>query len=156
MYGNLSCEGQLIDWEVVVNHHTAVPQGILDIIQSMPHDAHTRGVLVSAMSAISTFYSNANLALRGQDINRPKPVRHKQITRILGMAPTISAAAYLRMVERHLFLPASNLSYAKKFLYMLDSLGNKSYKHKTKHFAIDLEVDNGLTPWGDVKNQLKR
>lgn len=35
-----------------------------EIIQSMPHDAHPMGVLVSAMSALSVFHPDANPALR--------------------------------------------------------------------------------------------
>lgn len=37
-------------------------------------------------------------------------------------APTIAAAAYLRIAGRPPVLPSSNLSYAENFLYMLDSL----------------------------------
>ncbi|GLT52142.1 hypothetical protein SLA2020_254970 [Shorea laevis] len=55
-------------------------------------------------------------------------VRDKQIARIIGKAPTISVAAYLRMAGRPPVLPFSNLSYAENFLYMLDSIGNRSYK----------------------------
>ncbi|KAG6404944.1 hypothetical protein SASPL_132521 [Salvia splendens] len=139
MYGNLPSEGQLADWEFSVSQHSAVPQGILDIIQAMPHDAHPMGVLVSAMSALSVFHPDANPALRiltslklhkkrGQDIYESKQVRDKQIVRILGKAPTIAAAAYLRMAGRPPVLPSSNLSYSENFLYMLDSLGNRSYR----------------------------
>ncbi|KAK6938624.1 Citrate synthase [Dillenia turbinata] len=128
MYGNLPSESQLADWEFAISQHSAVPQGILDIIQSMPHDAHPMGVLVSAMSALSVFHPDANPALRGQDLYKSKPVRDKQIARILGKAPTIAAAAYLRMAGRPPVLPSSNLSYSENFLYMLDSLGNRSYK----------------------------
>lgn len=128
MYGNLPSESQLSDWEFTVSQHSAVPQGILDIIQSMPHDAHPMGVLVSAMSALSIFHPDANPALRGQDLYNSKQVRDKQIVRILGKAPTIAAAAYLRMAGRPPVLPSSNLSYAENFLYMLDSLGNRTYK----------------------------
>nr|CAN80865.1 hypothetical protein VITISV_042488 [Vitis vinifera] len=64
MYGNLPSESQLADWEFAVSQHSAVPQGILDIIQAMPHDAHPMGVLVSAMSALSVFHPDANPALR--------------------------------------------------------------------------------------------
>ncbi|KAK2982599.1 hypothetical protein RJ640_024659 [Escallonia rubra] len=127
MYGNLPSESQLADWEFAVSQHSAVPQGILDIIQAMPHDAHPMGVLVSAMSALSVFHPDANPALRGQDLYKSKQVRDKQIVRILGKAPTIAAAAYLRMAGRPPVLPSSNLSYSENFLYMLDSLGNRSY-----------------------------
>ncbi|CAH8265744.1 unnamed protein product [Arabidopsis lyrata] len=128
MYGNLPSETQLSDWEFAVSQHSAVPQGVLDIIQSMPHDAHPMGVLVSAMSALSIFHPDANPALRGQDIYDSKQVRDKQIIRIIGKAPTIAAAAYLRMAGRPPVLPSGNLPYADNFLYMLDSLGNRSYK----------------------------
>ncbi|KAH9621582.1 hypothetical protein KSS87_002730 [Heliosperma pusillum] len=64
MYGNLPSKGQLADWEFAVSQHSAVPQGILNIIQSMPHDAHPMGVLVSAMSTLSIFHPDANPALR--------------------------------------------------------------------------------------------
>ncbi|CAA2977988.1 citrate synthase, glyoxysomal-like [Olea europaea subsp. europaea] len=116
MYGNLPSENQLADWEFAVSQHSAVPQGILDIIQAMPHDAHPMGVLVSAMSALSVFHPDANPALRGQEIYKSK------------QAPTVAAAAYLRMAGRPPVLPSSNLSYSENFLYMLDSLGNRSYK----------------------------
>ncbi|KAL3821382.1 hypothetical protein ACJIZ3_007287 [Penstemon smallii] len=145
LYGNLPTEGQLAKWEFAVSQHSAVPQGLLDIIQAMPHDAHPMGVLVSAMSALSVFHPDANPALRllvlyqkdehfseyyhpGQDIYTSKQVRDKQIVRILGKAPTIAAAAYLRMAGRPPVLPSSKLSYSENFLYMLDSLGNRSYK----------------------------
>ncbi|CAM8880235.1 hypothetical protein QQ045_021055 [Rhodiola kirilowii] len=127
LYGNLPSESQLSDWEFTVSQHSAVPQGILDIIQAMPHDAHPMGVLVCAMSALSVFHPDANPALRGQDLYNSKQVRDKQIARILGKAPTIAAAAYLRMAGRPPVLPSNNLSYSENFLYMLDSLGNRSY-----------------------------
>ncbi|XP_078438889.1 citrate synthase, glyoxysomal-like [Wolffia australiana] len=128
MYGSLPSQSQLADWEFAIAQHSAVPQGILDIIQAMPHDAHPMGVLVSAMSALSVFHPDANPALRGQDLYKSKQVRDKQIVRILGKAPTIAAAAYLRLAGRPPVLPSSNLSYAENFLYMLDSLGNRAYK----------------------------
>ncbi|KAJ9682697.1 hypothetical protein PVL29_018593 [Vitis rotundifolia] len=111
VYGNLPSESQLADWEFAVSQHSAVPQGILDIIQAMPHDAHPMGVFVSAMNALSS-----------------KQVRDKQIARALGKAPTIAASAYLRMTGRPPVLPSSSFSYSENFLYMLDSLSNRSYK----------------------------
>ncbi|KAF5203200.1 Citrate synthase, partial [Thalictrum thalictroides] len=121
LYGNMPSLSQLADWEFAVSQHSAVPQGILDIVQIMPHDAHSMGLLVSAMSALSVFHPDANPALRGQELYMSKQVRDKQIARILGKAPTIAAAAYLRMAGRPPVLPSSNLSYSENFLYMLDS-----------------------------------
>ncbi|KAB1209728.1 Citrate synthase, glyoxysomal [Morella rubra] len=127
LYGNLPSQIQLSDWEFAISQHSAIPQGVLDIIHAMPHDAHPMGVLVSAMSALSVFHPDANPALRGQDLFRSKQVRDKQIARILGKVPTIAAAAYLRMAGRPPVLPSSTLSYAENFLYMLDSFGVDIY-----------------------------
>ncbi|CAN0897345.1 Citrate synthase, glyoxysomal [Linum grandiflorum] len=128
MYGNLPSETQLADWEFAISQHSAVPQGVLNLIQAMPHDSHPMGVLVTAVSALSIFHPDANPALRGQDLYKSKQVRDKQIARILGKVPTIAAAAYLRLAGRPPVLPSSNLSYSENFLYMLDSLGNRAYK----------------------------
>ncbi|KAM6549836.1 hypothetical protein CsatB_021512 [Cannabis sativa] len=128
MYGNLPSQSQLANWEFAISQHSALPQGVLDIIHAMPHDAHPMGVVVSAMSALSVFHPDANPALKGQDLYQSKQVRDKQIARIIGKAPTIAAAAYLRLAGRPPVLPSSTLSYSENFLYMLDSLGNRSYK----------------------------
>ncbi|KAL5665223.1 hypothetical protein ACJX0J_025331, partial [Zea mays] len=128
MYGNLPTQSQLAGWEFAISQHSAVPQGLLDIIQSMPHDAHPMGVLASAMSTLSVFHPDANPALQGQDLYKSKQVRDKQIVRVLGKAPTIAAAAYLRLAGRPPVLPLNTLSYSENFLYMLDSLGDRTYK----------------------------
>ncbi|KAH9621580.1 hypothetical protein KSS87_002728 [Heliosperma pusillum] len=66
--------------------------------------------------------------ITGQDLYNSKQVRDKQIVRIIAKAPTIAAAAYLRLAGRPPVLPSNSLSYSENFLYMLDSMGNKSYK----------------------------
>ncbi|KAL1189789.1 Citrate synthase 2, peroxisomal [Cardamine amara subsp. amara] len=128
MYGNLPSQSQLADWESAISQHSAVPQGVLDMIQSMPQDAHPPRIFITAMSALSIFYPDANPALMGQDIYKSEQVRDKQIVRILGQIPTIVVASYLKTVGRPLVLPSSNLSYTENFLYMIHSMGNKSYK----------------------------
>ncbi|KAB5527537.1 hypothetical protein DKX38_021384 [Salix brachista] len=128
VYGSLPSQSQLADWEFAILQHSALPQGVLDIIQAMPHDAHPMGVLVSAMSTLSIYHPDANPALRGQDLYKSKQVRDKQIALIIGKAPTIAAAAYLRLAGRPPVIPSSNLSYSENFLFMLDSLGDRSYK----------------------------
>ncbi|XP_061370405.1 citrate synthase, glyoxysomal-like isoform X1 [Gastrolobium bilobum] len=128
LYGSLPSESQLAEWKFTISQHSAVPQGVLDIIQSMPHDAHPMGVLVNALSALSVFHPDANPALRGHEIYNSKQVRDKQIARVIGKITTIAAAIYLRMAGRPPVLPSNHLSYTENFLYMLDSLGNRSYK----------------------------
>jgi citrate synthase len=66
--------------------------------------------------------------MKGQDLYNSKSVRDKQIVRIIGKVPTLAAAAYLRMAGRQPVLPSNQLSYSENFLYMLDSLGDRSYR----------------------------
>ncbi|KAL0866965.1 hypothetical protein Bca101_046083 [Brassica carinata] len=128
IYGNLPSQSQLADWELAVSQHSAVPQGLLDMIQSMPQDAYPTGAFVSAMSALSLFHPDADPAHMGQDVYKSAQVRDKQIFRILGQAPTIAAAAFLRTAGKPPVLPLSNLSYTENLLYMVNSMGNRFYK----------------------------
>eukprot|EP00270_Netrium_digitus_P005566 TRINITY_DN1743_c0_g1_i2.p1 TRINITY_DN1743_c0_g1~~TRINITY_DN1743_c0_g1_i2.p1 ORF type:complete len:532 (-),score=93.00 TRINITY_DN1743_c0_g1_i2:211-1806(-) len=128
LYGDLPTQSQLADWEATVMQHSALPEGVIASINSLPHDSHPMGVLIGSICALSSHHPDANPALQGQDIYKSKAVRDKQIVRILGKVPTIAAAAYLRMAGRSAVTPASNLSYAENFLYMLDSLGDRGYR----------------------------
>ena len=49
-------------------------------------------MLISTIAALSTFYPEANPALRGNDIFKNPRIRNKQIFRIIGKLPTIAAA----------------------------------------------------------------
>ncbi|XP_024528054.1 citrate synthase 3, peroxisomal [Selaginella moellendorffii] len=128
MYGYLPTKAQLSDWEATIMQHSALPEGVLAVISDLPHDAHPMGTLVGSICALSSFHPDANPALRGQDLYKSKPVRDKQIVRIIGKVPTLAAAAYLRMAGRHPVAPSNSLSYAENFLYMLDSMGDRNYR----------------------------
>ncbi|EOA25951.1 hypothetical protein CARUB_v10019340mg, partial [Capsella rubella] len=121
-YGNLPSQSQLADWEFAISQNSAVPQEVLDIIQAMPREAHPIGALVTGMNALSFFYPEANPSLMGQGVYKSQQIRDKQI------APTIAAAAYLRKAGKPPVQRLSNLSYAENFLYMVESMGNRSYK----------------------------
>ncbi|XP_019084945.1 PREDICTED: citrate synthase 1, peroxisomal-like [Camelina sativa] len=128
IYGNLPSKSQLADWQFAISQNSVVPQGVLDIIQCMPQEVHPIGALVTGMSALSIFYPEANPSLMGQGIYKSKELRDKQIVRILGQAPTIAVAAYLRKLGMPPVQPLSNLSFGENFLYMVKSMGNKSYR----------------------------
>lgn len=127
VYGNLPTKDQLSHWEAAIAQHSALPEGVLDVITALPHDVHPMGALVGVINALGSFHPDANPALKGQDLYQSKSVRDKQIVRILGKVPTLAAAIYSRMAGRHPVVPSNHLSYPENFLYMLDSMGNSSY-----------------------------
>lgn len=58
------------------------------------------GILISGLSALGTFYAEANPALVGTDVYKDENKRNKQIFRLLGKVPTIAACAYRHRIGR--------------------------------------------------------
>ncbi|GBG69652.1 hypothetical protein CBR_g4482 [Chara braunii] len=143
LYGKLPTKVQLSKWESSVMQHTALPEPVLAAIAALPHDAHPMGVLITGLAALSAMHPDANPAFQGQGVYKSKAVREKNMVRIIAKAPTLAAAAYHRSTGR---LPpppssssSSNLSYAENFLYMLDSMGDRSYRpHPRLARALDI------------------
>lgn len=97
------------------------------------------GILISATSALGTFYSEANPALVGTDVYKDENKRNKQIFRLLGKVPTIAACAYRHRIGRPYNTPVNHLSYTENFLYMLDRLSEPNYRpHPRLAKALDV------------------
>jgi len=98
------------------------------------------GMLISTITAMSTFHPEANPALVGQNVYTDDKVRNKQIHRILGTMPTIAAYAYRHRIGRPYVNPsAKGLTYTENFLYMLDKLSHKDYRpHPRLARALDV------------------
>jgi len=91
------------------------------------------GMLVSMLSAISTFYPNQNPALQGgAGVYKDVELVNKQIYRLLGKMPTIAADCYRHRMGRDFNAPSPNLSYVENFLYMLDKNNETEYKPHPK------------------------
>ncbi|KYQ88890.1 citrate synthase [Tieghemostelium lacteum] len=138
IYGDLPNINQLNLWTTKIMNHTFIHENLIQLMKSFRYDAHPMGMLISSMSAMSTFYPEANPALAGVDIYKNKLLMNKQIFRILGKLPTIAACAYRHRIGRPYNNPTDTLSYTENFLYMLDRLSETSYKpHPTLTRALD-------------------
>ncbi|KAJ9685462.1 hypothetical protein PVL29_017484 [Vitis rotundifolia] len=71
---NLPSESQSTAWKFVVSQFSAVPRGILDIIQTMVHAAHPIGVLVKVMTVLFAFHPDAHSILVRRDLYQSKQV----------------------------------------------------------------------------------
>lgn len=137
--GELPTPPQLDDWKSKIMHHTYIHQNLISLMNNFRYDAHPMGMLISSISALSTFYDEANPALRGPDIMRNDVLRNKQIFRILGKLPTIAACAYRHRIGRPYNNPRSDLSYTANFLYMMDRLSESEYlPHPQLVRALDI------------------
>jgi citrate synthase len=87
-----------------------------------------QGILVSALSAMSSFHPEASTALQGEDIYQNDAMVNKQIFRLLGKVPTLAACAYRHRIGRSYNNPSNEFGYTENFLYMLDRLSENNYK----------------------------
>lgn len=104
--GELPTQSQLKVWTDKVQSHTFIHTDALDMMKSFRYDAHPMGMLISTLSAISTFHPEANPALSGQSIYKNEEFRNKQIYRLLGMTPTVAANSFRHRIGREYNLPA--------------------------------------------------
>jgi citrate synthase len=139
IYGQLPDTEQMKYWNTRVMRHTYIHEDLKHLMKNFRYDAHPMGMVISAVSAMSTFHPEANPALAGQDIYNNVRVRNKQVHRIVGTMPTVAAFAYRHRIGRPYVDPRSDLGYAENFLYMLDSLGDRAYKpHPKLARALDI------------------
>lgn len=134
IHGELPTREQLEEWQSLCMGYTFIHEDVKSICSQFRHDAHPMGFLVSACSALGTFYPEANPALRGRDLYKkgdPKLI-NQQIYRVLGKLPTLAAAAYRHRMGREYNSPATGadaekLGYSGNFLQMLDRLSETDY-----------------------------
>jgi len=88
-------------WETTIMRHTFIHENLVQLMQTFRYDAHPMGMLISSISAMGTFYPDANPALQGSDLYQDPAMRNKQIFRILGKIPTIAACAYRHRIGRY-------------------------------------------------------
>lgn len=138
IYGYLPKQGQLDFWTKRIMMHTFIHENLVELMKNFRYDAHPMGMLISTISAMSTFYPEANPALEGSDIYKNQSLMNKQIFRLLGKMPTIAACAYRHRIGRPYNNPTNTLSYTENFLYMLDRLSETDYKpHPVLTRALD-------------------
>jgi citrate synthase len=121
IHGELPTKIQFEEFTNDVMMHTLVHENIKKFIDGFHYDAHPMGMLVSALAALSTFYTDA------KNIKDPA-VRKLQIFRLIGKIPTLAAFAYRHSVGRPYIYPDNELSYAGNFLNMLFKMTEVKYK----------------------------
>ena len=132
LYGELPTKAQLEDWSYNVTHHSILHENIKKFIDGFHHDAHPMGMLVSAVGALSTFYTDA------KNIFDPES-RKKQTFRLIAKMPTLAAFAYRHSIGMPYAYPDNDLSYTGNFLNMLLKMTEIKYQpHPVLEKAFDV------------------
>ena len=121
LYGELPTQDQLDSWVHEVTYHTFLHENLKQFIQGFRYDAHPMGMLMAAVSALSTFYPDA------RNIKDPDS-RKLQITRLIAKMPTLGAFAFRHVQGKPYVYPDNRLSYTANFLAMLFKMSETTYE----------------------------
>ena len=119
--GELPTKSQLADWTWHITHHTFIHENIKKFVDGFHHDAHTMGMLVGTIGALSTFYPDA------KSIHDTES-RQKQIYRLIGKVPTIAAFVYRHSMGMPYAYPDNELTYTGNFLNMMFKMSEVKYQ----------------------------
>jgi citrate synthase len=119
--GELPTQPELDGFVQDVTFHTYVHENMIKLLSGFRYDAHAMGMMISAVSALSTFYPEA------KDVQDPD-VRWQQIVRLVAKMPTLAAYAYRHHRGLPYVYPENELSYTANFLNMLFRVGTREYK----------------------------
>lgn len=130
IYGDLPTAEQLEEFDTMVRRHTMVHEDIKIFFSGFPRDAHPMPVLASAVSALSTFYSDS------LDIHDSHQVEVSTI-RLLSKVPTLAAYAFKKRRGEPMLYPQNSLNYTENFLRMCFGVPAEDYE-------IDPEIAQAL------------
>ncbi|HLC43402.1 MAG TPA: citrate synthase [Methylomirabilota bacterium] len=109
--GELPTGKQLDEWVSNITRHRMVHEDITRFIDSFHHDAHTMGMLLGTVGALSTFYPDAKEVLDPAN-------RQRQTVRLIAQMPTLGAFIYRHRTGLPYAYPDKDLSYTGNFLNM--------------------------------------
>ncbi|HUC37784.1 MAG TPA: citrate synthase [Acidimicrobiales bacterium] len=113
LHGELPTEKQFDQWRHEITYHTYIHENVRKrFLEGFHYDAHPMGMLVSAVAALSTFYSDA------KEIFDPES-RQRQIIRLIAKMPTLAAAAHRFSVGMPFVYPDNSLEFCSNFLSMM-------------------------------------
>jgi citrate synthase len=112
LFGELPTPAQLDAWTDDVMQYAALPDSVTSLINGFPASAHPMGVLISAVSALSTTYPDAKHVLDDRE-------RARDIRRLIAQMPALAACAFRHGAGKPFLAPNPELSLAGNFLYQL-------------------------------------
>jgi citrate synthase len=121
IYGELPKADQLEEFRHHITRHTLLHEDLRPFFNAFRRDAHPMGILVSAASALSTFYQDHYNPFEQYDVE-------VSIHRLLAKLPTVAAFAYKRSIGQPYVYPQNALGYAENFLHMMFAVPAEPYE----------------------------
>ncbi|HEY2458959.1 MAG TPA: citrate synthase [Candidatus Acidoferrum sp.] len=132
LHGELPTANQLRDFSQHITQHTFIHESFKKLLDGFHYDAHPMGMLISALAALSTFFTDAKEVHNAES-------RRKQMYRLIGKMPTIAAFSYRHSLGMPFVYPDNDLSYPGNFLNMLFRTSEARYRpNPTLEHALDV------------------
>ena len=133
--GRLPTKKEHKEFDLELRHRSFLPEGITNLYNAFPDNAHPMSILSAAVTALSAFYYEH---LKLENESDYKEMAH----RIIAKMPTIAAFAYRKSIGAVKIYPDIDRSFSENFLYMLRAYpGGKMHLTKDGHQEIkDIEV----------------
>lgn len=122
IYGDLPNATELENFTYGVTRHTLIHEDMKKFYEGYPAKAHPMGILASMISALSTFYPEAQKSALS-----PKEV-DITVKRLIAKIATISAWSYKKSMGLPIMYPQNRLSYCGNFLHMMFALPTEDYE----------------------------
>lgn len=129
LYGELPTAEQLKKFESDLTMHTLVHENLVKVFEVFPSKSHPMGQLMTALSALSSFYPeslNPN--------NKPEET-NMTIIRLLAKMPTITAMIMKKGKGHPVLYPQNKYDYVTNFLYM--TFGNVTSEYVADPVVVD-------------------
>ncbi len=140
-YGELPTKSELEDYEEAITYHTLLREDMKHLFEAFPHKAHPMQILVSATSALASYYPDAldPLDLDSVDVSS---------RRLIAKTPTMIAWSYKYTVHQPYVYPDNTLDYSSNFLRMMFSVPAEDYLAdpvvaKALNMLLILHADHG-------------
>jgi len=129
--GELPNQAQLDKWIDDIRYHTYVHTNIIKFLEGFRYDAHPMGMLLGAVSALSTFYPEA------KDIQDAEN-RYIQRVRLLAKLPTLAAFIFRHSRGLPYEFPRNDLDYIGNYVNMTFSIGGQHQPNKVLQRALEI------------------
>jgi citrate synthase len=129
--GELPTQAELDQWTHDIRYHTYVHTNIIKFLEGFRYDAHPMGMLLGAVSALSTFYPDA------KDVHDPQN-RYIQKVRLMAKLPTLAAFSFRHSRGLPYEFPRNDLDYIGNFVNMTFSIGGQHQPNPVLQKALEI------------------
>ncbi|MBG86669.1 MAG: citrate synthase [Verrucomicrobiales bacterium] len=135
-HGTLPNRAQLDELNSTLRGLRELPQGVIEIIKTLPADAPPMHAIRTAVSALGCTDSNAD--------EQSQANQERQALRLIAQLPVATAAFHRHRQGKEIIAPNPDLGEAANFLYMVDGEVPSDEATNTLDMCYVLHADHGM------------